>query len=77
MSYCRLNGKDSDVYMYLSDAGYECCWCSMDPGMIVLVGKKPEDAIAHLRRHVEMFGDRVPDRAFEELQKEIEELEVG
>lgn len=65
MSYCRFS-EDSDVYMYLSQNGIECCGCSLYPGF----GQdfdSAELAMAHLREHQDV-GHRVPEYAFEKLK---------
>lgn len=62
MSYCRNNGRDSDVYVIASGGGLEC-FC--DPFFCL----EPATMITHLERHRER-GDKVPDYAFERLHEE-------
>lgn len=78
MAYARF-GKDSDVYVYLSITDkYVCCSCALQEDATVYDGYRlwpdtnmdtPEQVIEHLREHVGA-GHRVPDRAFERLEKE-------
>jgi hypothetical protein len=66
MSYCRNNGKDSDVYVIGTRDGLEC-FCE---DHLVLISRA--GMIAHLRDH-QRQGDKVPERAFERLYREIDE----
>ena len=89
MSYCRKNGEDSDVYVILTREGdgllrfgWECLGCQLAPveesiipgvkipGCTFLLTR--QDMIAHLEEH-RASGDKVPERAFERLRREIAE----
>jgi len=67
MSYCRFAWEGSDVYVYGSNRGLECCGCRFDEGFIA---KEPEEMIAHLARH-RRAGHYVPQKAIERLWVEI------
>jgi hypothetical protein len=83
MSYCRNNGQDSDVYVIGTrnpgeSRNFLQCFCGTRcdscgqytqpfPSFTTRSGM-----IAHLREH-RVKGDKVPDRAFERLEKEIRE----
>lgn len=73
MSYCRNNGEDSDVYVIMTrDSSAQQnileCFCDLPRH---IYGTRTE-MIAHLREH-QQRGDKVPDRAFERLYREIGE----
>lgn len=82
MSYARMNGVDSDVYVYEHCAGFiECCGCRLtapeeyeDVGFARL--STAREALAHLEWHVRE-GDRVPDRAFERIKEEHPDLNAA
>ena len=74
MSYCRMNGKDSDVYVYQSVyGGIVCCACRITPvydwWADVNTGDEPLVMLQHLTLH-EAVGHRVPWRALERLAQE-------
>ena len=75
MSYCRNNGEDSDVYVVATKMaemdvpGWWCCGCKMEKSNQNFFFTR-EETIKHLLRHREK-GDKVPERAFERLRKEI------
>lgn len=72
MSYCRANGKDSDVYVIatrlpeMDVPGWWCCGCKHEENFFLT----RERTIEHLLKHREE-GDKVPERAFERLRREI------
>lgn len=66
MSYVRF-GKDSDIYMYDSEAGIICQWCALVRETTV-VGTH-ETALRHLDLH-RSRGHLVPERAYENLRAE-------
>lgn len=78
MSYCRCNGKDSDIYMYL---GFDSTFAiivsnyaqSPHNGKNFYVDTHQE-AIALLKK-LENSGCMVPKRAYNRLKKEIAERE--
>ncbi|KKM64791.1 hypothetical protein LCGC14_1497850 [marine sediment metagenome] len=88
MSYCRNNGKDSDVYLIATgnvntnENGWECCGCPRVPREdsvfegITIPGSPffttLQETIAHLEEH-RRLGDKVPESAFERLRREIAE----
>lgn len=69
MSYCRFGWGGSDVYVYESVDGIECCGCNLDDNFTAACGceadtdpRHSEAALAmvlHLRRHREA-GHNVP-----------------
>ncbi len=80
MSYCRNNGKDSDVYVLASrDPKRQkdimwCCGCEMSRDGDKLKGTvcdSKKEMVQHLREHRRQ-GDMVPERAFERLRLEID-----
>jgi hypothetical protein len=73
MSYCRNNGKDSDVYVVASFSDTEkkeiwACYCNLSP----FIAYSRQGMITHLKEH-ELKGDKVPQRAFDRLRREITE----
>lgn len=69
MSYCRFAWYGSDVYVYESDQGFECCGCSLQERGVTT--DTPEAMIAHLAEH-KRAGDFVPPFAIESLWADIE-----
>lgn len=69
MSITRFGYDNSDVYVYVSDQGVECCGCLIhDRESTRICLKTGAEMIAHLRKHQEA-GHHVPDHAFTELAK--------
>lgn len=66
MSYCRCNGKDSDVYVYGGKDTIICCGC----GLTGYETSSRKEMIIHLI-HDMREGDKVPDRVFDRLIDEI------
>ena len=78
MSYARF-GPDSDVYVYSSECGYVCSWCTLqtepDPEYDDhFVTKSASEMIQHLEQH-RAAGHKVPDYTIKELQEEPAEDE--
>lgn len=81
MSYARMNGVDSDVYVYHHYLGFiECCGCSLTPaeeyedvGFAKL--QTAREALTHLDLHV-AAGDRVPERAYTSIKEEYPDLDA-
>lgn len=48
MSYCRFGLEGSDVYIFESDRGIECCGCRFQEDFFT---NEPEEMISHLARH--------------------------
>ena len=73
MSYCRFNGIDSDVYVYASYVkGRECwicCGCNFAEKPNETVFRTHQAMITHLKKHV-FAGDKVPQHAFDRLERE-------
>jgi len=67
VSYCRFAWDGSDVYVYESDRGIECCGCRFEEDF---VADEPEEMIAHLARH-RRAGHFVPAHAIESLWRDI------
>lgn len=73
MSYCRVNGTDSDVYMYPINHGEQivCCGCRFCEGEETEIEfDTPLAALAHLHKHIET-GDKVPQRAIDRLAEQV------
>lgn len=75
MSYCRNNGKDSDVYVIATSrapemAGrYRTVWvCYCKNGYEADTRKQ---MVEHLLKH-QANGDKVPQSAFDRFQEEID-----
>ena len=73
MSYCRNNGKDSDVYIVATCSpddscipGWWCCGCKNIEDFFLT----REKMIEHLLQH-RKDGDKVPESALERLRREI------
>ncbi len=67
MSYCRFAWQGSDVYVFLSDQGFECCGCSLSK---TFTCGTPEEMIAHLGVH-RRAGHFVPEHAIMGLWEDI------
>jgi hypothetical protein len=68
MSYCRFGWEGSQVYVYESAAGFECCGCHLlDDGFTT---KEPEEMITHLAQH-RRAGQYVPEGAILALWEDI------
>jgi hypothetical protein len=69
MSYARLDGKTSDVYVWSDGNRLHCTWCRLSTtGDEALFTDYPE-MLAHLAEHSAQ-GHRVPDYALEALRRE-------
>lgn len=70
MSYCRA-GEDSDVYVIATwnTDGRDALECFCEPAFFTTTRSV---MISHLREH-QANGDKVPDRTFERLEREIAE----
>ena len=68
MSYCRFGWEGSDVYVYGSSSGIECCSCWLYGSW---TGDTPEAMIAHLAVH-KQAGHYVPPSAIARLWSEVE-----
>lgn len=69
ISYCRHNGNDSDVYVYPNIYGGIVCVCTSQGEVF----DKRSLLIEHLKSHLDS-GDKVPERVFNRLEKEIIEF---
>lgn len=67
MSYCRFAWDGSDVYVFQSAQGFECCGCRF--GGCKTLGT-PEEMIAHLALH-RRAGHFVPEYAITGLWQDI------
>ena len=74
MSYCRFGGR-SQVYVYRSSAGLECCGCRLKPRTHV-VFNQPEQMIAHLAAH-RRAGQHVPFKVIKRLWQDIQSHQEG
>lgn len=68
VSYCRFGWEGSNVYVYESAQGIECCGCHLEKEGFT--AKDPEEMIAHLGRH-RRLGDYVPEDAILALWEDI------
>ena len=73
MSYARF-GTDSNVYVYATNKGYECCGCGAFNGLSQLF-LTPQEIIDHLQMH-QNAGDLVPGYTFAELGAEVEQERI-
>lgn len=69
MSYCRFAWDGSDVYVYESADGFECCGCGLNPAEPVTLAS-PEAMIIHLVEH-RKAGQFVPEYAIRGLWSEV------
>ena len=69
MSYCRFAWDGSDVYVYESEEGIECCGCRLNA--YGTTTDTPEEMIMHLAEH-KKAGHFVPFYAIEGLWHDIE-----
>jgi hypothetical protein len=69
VSYCRWAWDGSDVYVFESERGLECCGCHLKPTGD-FVAEDNEDMIVHLAEH-RRAGQYVPYHAIERLWSEI------
>lgn len=67
MSYCRFAWGGSDVYVYPSSQGIECCGCRFGTNF---TSGTPEEMIAHLALH-RRAGHYVPASAIMELWEDV------
>ena len=67
MSYCRFGWDGSDVYVYPSGQGIECCGCKLKQNF---TAGTPEEMISHLALH-RRAGHYVPPAAIDRLWNEI------
>lgn len=67
MSYCRFGWEGSDVYVFLSDEGFECCGCRFGK---TFVAGTPEEMISHLGAH-RRANHFVPEHAILALWEDI------
>lgn len=67
MSYCRFAWQGSDVYVYESASGLECCGCKLSNNFTT---SEPEEMIKHLGQH-RRAGHYVPPEAVLALFEDI------
>jgi hypothetical protein len=63
MSIIRFGEQDSDVYVYLSDEGWECCGCCFVTEGFRAAPRTRDEMMRHLELH-RLTGDVVPEVAF-------------
>ncbi len=68
MSFCRFAWNGSDVYVYESDRGFECCGCKLSEESFVC--DTQDEMISHLAGH-KRAGHFVPFYAIESLWEDI------
>jgi hypothetical protein len=71
MSYARFS-LDSDVYVFLTEDGIECCACSLDGRFVARI---TADMIEHLEQH-RRAGHSVSDETFRALRVDADENDV-
>ena len=67
MSYCRFGWQGSDVYVFESASGLECCGCKLSNNFTT---SEPEEMIKHLGQH-RRAGHYVPPEAILALFEDI------
>lgn len=73
MSYARFGWDGSDVYIFMSDLGLECCGCSLHrDGDSFPVFNSTQAMVDHLAEH-RAAGDFVPEYVEDELWADDEE----
>ena len=83
MSYCRFSNAEynygdgliipkSDVYIFESDFGCECCGCRLNVGNSVWMSTK--EMISHVQEHIK-HGDTVPNSVIPALEAEVKAQE--
>ena len=65
MSLVRFGSNGSDVYVYESDRGLECCGCWLDAEASPYF-ETADEMIDHLRQHL-VAGHHVPSFVFDSL----------
>ncbi len=70
MSYCRFGWDNSNVYLFESSEGFECCGCWLNK--ISQTFETRQDLISHLMIHLQE-GHIVPRYAIDALLNEIYE----
>jgi hypothetical protein len=81
MSYARMNGDDSDVYVYHHYMGWiECCACELiepDSGEIFGFFKAytAREILDHLDVHVSK-GNMVPERCYSRIREEYPDIDA-
>jgi hypothetical protein len=80
MSYARMNGVDSDVYVYHHYMGWiECCGCSITEAedhedLGFFKAHTAREILEHLDAHVSI-GDIVPDRCYSRIREEYPDID--
>lgn len=72
MSYCRMNGEDSDAYIIATVHGYECISCKLfgDRNYTkTFITEEPGRMLAHMYEH-RSHGHKIPERATEQMRKD-------
>lgn len=67
MSIIRFGEQDSDLYVYLSSRGWECCGCWFVCEGFIAAPRTRDEMLRHLELH-RCAGDVVPEVAFERLR---------
>lgn len=67
MSYCRFAWGGSDVYVFPSSQGIECCGCKLGKDFVT---SEPEAMIDHLAKH-RRAGHFVPPEAILALWEDV------
>lgn len=70
MSYCRFGG-DSDVYVYRTDNGLDCCACLLEDGDTSF-HETAAGMLSHLVEHI-ASGHKVPAYALQRLLEDKRE----
>jgi hypothetical protein len=81
MSYARMNGVDSDVYVYHHYMGWiECCGCSITEADLhedfgFFKAYTAREILEHLDAHANK-GDIVPERCYSRIREEYPDLDM-
>lgn len=67
MAYARF-GADSEVYLFDTAYGYECCYCAFDSDGYRT--SDVEDFLRHVARH-RLAGHRVPDGVEADIRSDL------
>lgn len=82
MSYARASEPGSDVYVFLTTGGLECCGCDLrarvvvEPDAVRSHGLTTDEMIAHLRRHQDV-GDGVTEETFWLIEGDRAEIDAA
>lgn len=79
MSFCRMNGEDSDAYIIATFHGYECISCKLfgqNNYRRTFITEEPGRMLAHMYQH-QAWGHRIPDYAIDRMWKDARRVLGG